>query len=92
MALADAQLADPDAPLSAQFELMLEAGRRPELRDLAARWDAAYREALAQLVGDELDVDVAGYLLEGALIGQLAFPVEGFAEGPLRRLLLQVAG
>ena len=26
---------------------MLEAGRRPELRDLAARWDAAYREALA---------------------------------------------
>lgn len=91
VALAGAQLRDPGAPLAAQFELMLEASRRPELRDLAARWDAAYREALAQLVGDELDVDVAGYLLEGALIGQLAFPVEGFAEGPLRRMLVHVA-
>jgi hypothetical protein len=34
-----------------------------------------------------LDVDVVGYLLDGALIGQLSFPVEGFTEGPLRRLL-----
>jgi TetR/AcrR family transcriptional regulator, regulator of biofilm formation and stress response len=87
VALADAQLQDADAPLAAQFELMLEAGRRPELRDLAAHWDTEYRAALAALVGDELDVDVVGYLLDGALIGQLSFPVEGFTEGPLRRLL-----
>jgi TetR/AcrR family transcriptional regulator, regulator of biofilm formation and stress response len=90
VALADAQLRDSEAPLAAQFELMLEAGRRPELRDLAAHWDATYREALRALVGDDLDVDVAGYLLEGALIGQLSFPEEGFAEGTLRRLLERV--
>ena len=91
VALADAELREVNAPLAAQFELMLEAGRRPELRDLAARWDRVYREALAQLVGDELDVDVAGYLLDGALIGQLSFPVDGFAEGPLRRMLSHAA-
>ena len=66
---------------------MLEAGRRPELRDLAEHWDTTYREALAELVGDELDVDVAGYLLDGALIGQLSFPTEDFAETTLRPLL-----
>jgi DNA-binding transcriptional regulator YbjK len=87
VALADAQLRGADAPLAAQFELMLEAGRRPELRDLAEHWDTTYREALADLVGDELDVDVAGYLLDGALIGQLSFPTEDFAEGTLRHLL-----
>ena len=87
VALADAQLRGADAPLAAQYELMLEAGRRPELRDLAEHWDTTYREALAELVGDELDVEVAGYLLDGALIGQLSFPSEGFAEGPLRHLL-----
>lgn len=91
VALADAELREVNAPLAAQFELMLEAGRRPELRDLAARWDRVYREALAQLVGDELDVDVAGYLLDGALIGQLSFPVDGFAEGLLRRMLSHAA-
>ena len=88
VALADAQLRGADAPLAAQFELMLEAGRRPELRDLAEHWDTTYREALADLVGDELDVDVAGYLLDGALIGQLAFPTDGFRRGPPRHLLV----
>jgi DNA-binding transcriptional regulator YbjK len=90
VALADAQLRDADAPLAAQFELMLEAGRRPELRDLAAHWDTTYREAMRALVGDDLDVDVAGYLIEGALIGQLSFPEDGFAEGTLRPLLERV--
>jgi DNA-binding transcriptional regulator YbjK len=91
VALAEAQLEDPGAPLAAQFELMLEAGRRPQLRDLAARWDERYRAAVAELVGDEVDVDVALCLLEGALINQVAFPVEGFVEGPLRRMLERVA-
>ena len=88
VALAVAQLADRSAPLAAQFELMLEAGRRPGLRDLAARWDDGYRAAVVALVGDELDVDLAICLLEGALINQVAFPVRDFA-GPLRRMLEQ---
>ena len=53
VALAEAQLADTSAPLAAQFELMLEAGRRPQLHDLAARWDEHYRAAVATLVGGE---------------------------------------
>ena len=89
VALAEAQLADTSAPLAAQFELMLEAGRRPQLHDLAARWDERYRAAVAALVGGEVDVDVAICLLEGALINQVAFPVDGFADGPLRRLLVR---
>jgi len=91
VALAEAQLADVRAPLAAQFELMLEAGRRPQLHDLAARWDERYRAAVTKLVRDEVDVEVALCLLEGALINQVAFPVEGFADGPLRRMLERVA-
>jgi DNA-binding transcriptional regulator YbjK len=87
VAMAEAQLSDTSAPLAAQFELMLEAGRRPQLHDLAARWDERYRAAVATLVGGEVDVDVAICLLEGALINQVAFPVDGFAGG-LRRLLV----
>jgi DNA-binding transcriptional regulator YbjK len=90
VALAEAQLADASAPLAAQFELMLEAGRRPQLQDLAARWDERYRAALAELAGDEIDVDVALCLLEGALINQVAFPVEGFADRLLRPMLTRV--
>jgi DNA-binding transcriptional regulator YbjK len=89
--LAEAQLADTGAPLAAQFELMLEAGRRPELRDLAARWDAGYRRAVIGLVGDGVDVELAMCLLEGALINQVAFPVDDLA-GPLRRMLTQALG
>ncbi len=74
--------ADADAPLAAQFELMLEAGRRPELRDLAARWDERYRDGpRPPLVGDELDVEVALCLIDGALIGQLSFPVDRLRGG-----------
>lgn len=34
--------------LMAQYELYLESGRRQDLREAAAAWDAAYRELLAQ--------------------------------------------
>jgi TetR/AcrR family transcriptional regulator, regulator of biofilm formation and stress response len=93
VALAAAQLADAGAPLAAQFELMLEAGRRHELHDLAARWDDGYRAAIGRLLGTSpaIDVDVALCLIEGALINQVAFPVEAFADGPLRRMLERVA-
>jgi TetR/AcrR family transcriptional regulator, regulator of biofilm formation and stress response len=90
VALAEAQLADTSAPLAAQFELMLEAGRRPQLQDLAARWDERYRAAVTTLVGEAVDVDVALCVMEGALINQVAFPVEGFADGLLRRVLTRV--
>jgi len=93
VALAEAQLADATAPLAAQFELMLEAGRRPELHDLAARWDEGYRAAISRLLGGAaaIDVEVALCLVEGALINQVAFPVEGFAERSLRPMLERVA-
>jgi DNA-binding transcriptional regulator YbjK len=93
VALAEAQLADPGAPLAAQFELMLEAGRRPELHDLAARWDEGYRAAIDRLLGDAaaIEVEVALCLIEGALINQVAFPVDGFAERSLRPMLERVA-
>jgi DNA-binding transcriptional regulator YbjK len=95
LALVEAHAAGVDGPvvdrLVALAEAQLEAGRRPQLRDLAARWDERYRAAVAELVGDEVDVDVALCLLEGALINQVAFPVEGFVEGPLRRMLERVA-
>ena len=41
---ADAQISDPDALLSAQYELMLEAGRSDYLRPLAQRWNVVYIE------------------------------------------------
>jgi len=92
VALTEAQLADTDAPLAAQFELMLEAGRRPGLRDLAARWDEGYRAAVTRLVGSDADVDLAICVLEGALINQVAFPVDGFANEVLRPLLVRAVG
>ena len=49
--LTEAQLEDADAPLVAQYELMIEAGRRPQLRPLAERWEAVYMRSLATLVG-----------------------------------------
>ena len=49
-ALAEAQLDDREAPLIAQYELMLEAGRRTHLRPLAERWSEAYMGGLVELV------------------------------------------
>jgi DNA-binding transcriptional regulator YbjK len=41
---------DQRAPLAAQYELMLEAGRRPHLQPLAERWNEAYLAGLVMLV------------------------------------------
>lgn len=82
-ALSLAQLADDRAPLAAQFELMLEAGRRPELQPLAERWDQAYAACLGRLVEaaalPPAAVPVLTALLEGALVGQLSLPRRDFA-------------
>ena len=79
-AFAEAQRRDAKAPLAAQVELMLEAGRRPELHELARRWAAAYQAGLLRLVragGVEPAADAAELvsdLIEGALLNQLSLP------------------
>ena len=47
---ADAQINDPLAFLTAQYELMLEAGRREHLHPLARRWTIAYMDGFNHLV------------------------------------------
>ncbi len=91
--LSAAQLADPEAPLMAQFELMIESGRRPQLRPLAERWDSVYMESLTTLV-DAAGLDRPGEaaeliasLLEGSLLGQLSLPRDDYSTAHLRPML-----
>jgi TetR/AcrR family transcriptional regulator, regulator of biofilm formation and stress response len=93
VAMSQAQLQDAGAPLAAQFELLIEAGRRPDLQPLAERWDRSYAACMARLVDAAgLPQDAATVLtplLEGALLAQLALPRNDF--GPaLARLLGRV--
>jgi DNA-binding transcriptional regulator YbjK/catechol 2,3-dioxygenase-like lactoylglutathione lyase family enzyme len=77
-----AQLAGEDAPLAAQYELLLEAGRRPELQPAARSWSDSYREAISRAVAGAGLSDperTAGGLiaaLEGALLAELSTPSE----------------
>jgi TetR/AcrR family transcriptional regulator, regulator of biofilm formation and stress response len=89
-----AALSDDDqAPLVAQYELVLEAGRRPELRPLAERWNRAYLagiESLAESAGLTAPgqaAEILSNLIEGALLTQLSVPQDGFAEGLLQAML-----
>ena len=90
------QLADEGAPLTAQLELLIEAGRRPALRPLAERWDVAYMDAMTRVVAAAGVAEAAQLaavltaLMEGALLSQLAVPVEDFAATTLRPLLSRV--
>jgi DNA-binding transcriptional regulator YbjK len=85
-----AQLGDRSAPLAAQFELILEAARRPALQPLAERWDEAYSAELAALArAAELDdpalaAEVLSAVLEGAL---MAAHARGAGEPLLRPLI-----
>ena len=89
-ALALAQLGDRRAPLAAQFELVLEAARRPGLRPLAERWDESYSAELAALAraaeldDPELAAEVLSAVLEGAL---MAAHSRGAGEELLRPLI-----
>jgi TetR/AcrR family transcriptional regulator, regulator of biofilm formation and stress response len=89
---------DRQAPLAAQYELILEAGRRPELQPLAEHWNSAYLaglEALVRRAGltrPALAAETISNLIEGALLNQLALPQEGFVEGRLREMLQVVVG
>lgn len=93
VALADALASDHGAPLTAQYELLLEAGRQPELRPLAERWNDAYLAGLAAMTGrarlhrPELAAEVLSNVIEGALLNQLALPREGFVDVSLREQL-----
>ena len=93
LSLAAAVCDDDQAPLAAQYELVLEAGRRPELRPLAERWNQAYLagvESLARSAGlpdPGQAAEILSNLIEGALLTQLSVPRDGFAEGPLRAML-----
>ncbi|HYW29385.1 MAG TPA: TetR family transcriptional regulator [Gaiellales bacterium] len=91
--LAQALASDERAPLTAQYELLLEAGRRAELRPLAERWNDAYLSGLsamtarAKLRHPELAAEVLSNVIEGGLLNQLALPRPGFVETSLREQL-----
>lgn len=92
--MSQAQLVDTRAPLVAQYELLLEASRRPALRPLADRWDGAYGACLATLVeaaGLPQDaVPILANVLEGALLSQLSLPVPDFGRAVLHPMLERV--
>jgi DNA-binding transcriptional regulator YbjK len=97
-AFAEAQLDDREAPLIAQYELMLEAGRREHLRPLAERWSEAYMGGLVELVrasplpDPERSAELLSALIEGALLDQLSLPRDDFAHGVLRPMLELAVG
>lgn len=79
---------------SFQYELLLEARRRPELGELAARHYNAYRDAIiAQLgrlgVNDPELADLIWFALDGIVFKQLVAP--GDAAPALRRVRALVA-
>ena len=97
--LVDALCAGDQAPLAAQYELLIEAGRSAELRRVAERWDGAYMGGVRDVVAaagiprpDEA-ADILSDLIEGALLDLVSFPRDGFTEGALRPLIARtVAG
>ena len=96
--LADALASDDRAPLTAQYELLLEAGRRAELRPLAERWNEAYLAGLAEMTTraglprPRLAAEVVSNVIEGGLLNQLALPQPGFVQGALRDQLQMAVG
>lgn len=91
--LSVAQLEGADAPLTAQFELLLEASREPALRPLAERWSEGYDGAVTGLLAAARIPDPAGTAgvvttaLEGALLGELSAPRGRDSRGRLRSLI-----
>jgi DNA-binding transcriptional regulator YbjK len=98
LGLVDELCAGDQAPLAAQYELLLEAGRRPELRPLAERWSRAYLDGLEAVVASagiaqpRPAAEIVSDLIDGALLARLCEPEDGGA-GPLaRRIERVVAG
>jgi DNA-binding transcriptional regulator YbjK len=90
---ADAQINDPLAFLTAQYELMLEAGRREHLHPLVRRWTVAYMDGFNHLVASAgLPEPVAATemitnFVEGALLNHVTTPTDDFLESHFRPLL-----
>jgi DNA-binding transcriptional regulator YbjK len=80
------------ASLLATYALMLEAARRPALREIHRRWTEAYIDALSRLLelaGSEAPRSDAAILLaaaDGLLVEQLASDRPAMVEPQLRRL------
>lgn len=79
---------DPDVQ-AFQYELLLEARRRPELRPHAARYYAAYRDANAKAlrrigVTDDHLIDAIWFALDGLVFRQVVLP--GEVGGALERI------
>jgi TetR/AcrR family transcriptional regulator, regulator of biofilm formation and stress response len=90
---ADAQINDPLAFLTAQYELMLEAGRREYLHPLARRWTIAYMDGFNHLVqsaglpAPERAAEMITNFVEGALLNHVTTPSDDFLEAHFRPLL-----
>jgi len=87
---------DPDAQ-AFQYELLLEARRRPELRVHAERYYAAYREANAAAlrrigVHDDDLIDAVWFALDGLVFRQVVLPADvSRALGRIRALVGEAA-
>jgi DNA-binding transcriptional regulator YbjK len=96
VAFADAQINDPRALLTAQYELMLEAGRSEYLRPLARRWTIAYMDGFRRLVESaglrrpEAAAEIIMKFVEGALIDQAMTPTDDFLDAYFRPHLTEL--
>jgi DNA-binding transcriptional regulator YbjK len=94
--LVHALCADDQAPLAAQYELLIEAGRSTQVRGVAERWDGAYLGGLRTIVAaagiaepDEA-ARILSDLIEGALLDHVTAPRDGFVEATMRPALARV--
>jgi TetR/AcrR family transcriptional regulator, regulator of biofilm formation and stress response len=90
VAFAEAQINDPNAFLTAQYELMLEAGRAEYLRPLARRWSIAYADCFTQIVKSaglprpKVAAELIMKFVEGALLDYAMTPTGDFIEAYFR--------
>jgi TetR/AcrR family transcriptional regulator, regulator of biofilm formation and stress response len=95
---ADAQVNDPLAFLTAQYELMLEAGRRAHLHPLVRRWTVAYMDGFNHLVESAglpepvATAEMITNFVEGALLNHVATPSDDFLASRFRPLLTSLIG
>ena len=86
---------DDQAPLAAQYELVLEAARRDDLRPLAERWNRAYMAGIEAMTGraglpePAQAAEILSNLIEGALLTQLSLPRDDY-DSTLRAMLERV--
>ncbi len=94
----DAGLAASRRSLMATYSMLLEAARRPALREIAERWTEAYLHTLGDLLeraGSRRPREDAQLLLgasDGLLLGQLATGGASDLRAPLTRLAKALVG